>query len=405
MEYLSVLFTTYRPLIPYFVLSCVATLLLTPVFGSLAKRLGVIDRPKRQRRGDERGLSSRIHKKPTVRMGGLAVIIPAVILILLSVPLSKPVIGILLGIGFLTIGGVLDDKFELNSKLQILFQLLAAAAVVIFGVGLEEIRTVYGVVDMRSIVIPLTQFQGQQLSFVLPSDLVVIAWILIIINAMKWVFGSDGLGEGVTAIAFLTLLFIGVEMNAPVTAFISIVFLGSLCGFLPYNFYPAKIFTGTTGQSVYGFVIAVMSIFGEAKTLTSLIVLLIPITDMLWVILGRVWRDRIFNPFKLMQISDATHLHHRLRSLGFSVIQVAIIEYILVALTAAVAFAYGDFSNALLLTIVFTGIGIVFLAITIVRKMGLQLQKNDSKINEKSQQDKNDDDTPPDHSPEDRYAY
>lgn len=90
---------------------------------------------------------------------------------------------------------------------------------------------------------------------------------------------------------------------------------GALVGFLPYNFSPAKTFIGDTGSNFLGFMLAIVSILGIAKTYTLAVIVLpvivlgLPIFDVLFAIVRRIVKGKsikaVFKP-------DKGHLHHRL---------------------------------------------------------------------------------------------
>ena len=65
---------------------------------------------------------------------------------------------------------------------------------------------------------------------------------------------------------------------------------GSLLGFLPYNFHPARVFIGTAGVFAVGYALAVLSVLGTAKVAVALLVLGVPIIDTFWIIIRRVSR-------------------------------------------------------------------------------------------------------------------
>ena len=91
--------------------------------------------------------------------------------------------------------------------------------------------------------------------------------------------------------------------------------LGGTAGFLPFNKYPAKTFVGDVGAQFMGFMIAVISIVGVAKTYTlvvliaPIVILAIPIFDTLFAIIRRIIKNK---SFKGVFISDAGHIHNRL---------------------------------------------------------------------------------------------
>ncbi|MCA9382368.1 hypothetical protein KC660_03110, partial [Candidatus Dojkabacteria bacterium] len=202
----------------------------------------------------------------------------------------------------------------------------------------------------------------------------------------------------VSAIAALAMMFIGVELGEPEVAILAAIFAGSMLGFLPFNFFPAKIFSGG-GAPIYGFILATLAILGSSKFATALIVLAIPLADMIWVLGNRIVKHKTINIFKLFSISDKTHLHHRLFDLGFSVKQVAYIEYLFVGIFAAIALFTADLEKVGIVAVIGTIMLAFFFVINTWIKRGKKLSRSQPQevIPPTRTQGKK--------SPEDRFAY
>jgi UDP-N-acetylmuramyl pentapeptide phosphotransferase/UDP-N-acetylglucosamine-1-phosphate transferase len=106
---------------------------------------------------------------------------------------------------------------------------------------------------------------------------------------------------------------------------------GACLGFLPFNFYPARVFLGTAGAMVLGYTLATLSILAPARIATALLVLGVPIVDVAWLIVSR-WR-RGMSPTH----GGRDHLHHRLLDLGLSQQQIVLIYYLLCIIFGATA--------------------------------------------------------------------
>ena len=131
------------------------------------------------------------------------------------------------------IGGVLDDKYNLKPHSQIIFPLLAIAAVIIGGVEITKITNPFGgFIDLNS------------LFFI--SPLLIVFWLLGMMYTTKLLDGVDGLVSGVSAIGgFIIFLFtITTRYYQPDIAFAAILLAGACFGFLIFNWHPAKIFIG-----------------------------------------------------------------------------------------------------------------------------------------------------------------
>jgi UDP-GlcNAc:undecaprenyl-phosphate GlcNAc-1-phosphate transferase len=152
---------------------------------------------------------------------------------------------------------------------------------------------------------------------------------------MNLIDGLDGLSTGISIISCISLLIIFALNDSPLISIILITALcGSLIGFLPYNFNPAKTFIGDTGSNFLGYCLATISILGIAKTYTAivivapLIVLALPIFDTVWAIIRRFIKGK---NLKAIIEPDAGHLHHKMLQKGFTQKQAVLILYALSA--------------------------------------------------------------------------
>lgn len=294
-----------KPYLLPFILALGLSLIFTPFVKILAIKFGFVDQPNQRK----------IHKTPVARLGGLAIFLSFLIVTLIFFLVKKDFFvfapwheyniavkfsGIIIGALVLVIIGLIDDKKTLSPWTKLGAQIMAALIVIISGTRIEYINN------------PLGGFINFNL-FV--SYLISLVWIVGIINVINFLDGLDGLAAGVSFFAALSIFFISLLLIVyqPATAFLSIVLAGSILGFLPYNFNPAKIFMGDSGSLFLGYALAILSIISGAKMATALLVLGFPIIDGLWVVARRVARHE--SPFK----PDKTHLHHRLLSLGLSV--------------------------------------------------------------------------------------
>lgn len=147
----------------------------------------------------------------------------------------------------------------------------------------------------------------------------VVAWVVLIMNAVNWSDGTDGLMPGVALLSFGTvfLLTLRPEVNQPTVAILSVTLLGLSLGLLLFNWYPAKILSGTGGAYFFGFVLAVLALYAGMKVATLLLVLAVPVFDALFVLARRIAHGR--SPF----FPDREHLHHLLLARGWQPSSVA----------------------------------------------------------------------------------
>jgi len=240
----------------------------------------------------------------------------------------KFLLGIIIGGFFVMIGGFLDDKFDLNPKYQILFPVAAILAVIVSGVGIDQMTNPFsgGLFHLDKYVTILFWFKGLPYKFTLLADLFTLIWMLLMMYTTKLLDGLDGLVSGVSVVGGL-FIFITALMNdtaQPDVAMLAMIIIGSFLAFLIFNFNPAKIFLGEGGSLYSGFMLGVLSIISGSKVAVTLIVMGIPVLDMLWTIIRRLMEGK--NP---LRTADRKHLHFRLLDAGLSVRQSVFILYII----------------------------------------------------------------------------
>jgi UDP-GlcNAc:undecaprenyl-phosphate GlcNAc-1-phosphate transferase len=155
-----------------------------------------------------------------------------------------------------------------------------------------------------------------------------------ITNAVNLSDGLDGLAAGVSAVACGVIAVFAIYSGQVVMAVLMLALLGSLSGFLFFNFSPAKIFMGDCGSLFLGFTIASSSVLCSTKSpvlvglALPVLALGIPIFDTLFSMLRRFLERRsMFAP-------DRRHFHHRLVDLGLKQRQVVITIYVVTLLAA-----------------------------------------------------------------------
>lgn len=287
----------------------------------------------------------KIHTKPTPRLGGVAIVVAFLALAigynLISSRLDfspfhlwifdKRLFGAILGVLILLIVGVIDDIRGLKPWQKLIGQIFAAGMVVIFGVSINYLRLPGGLhLELTGLIYPITIF-AHTYNFVVWGDLITISWIVLMINTMNFLDGLDGLASGVSVIAGIAIFFLSLSLLQPAAALLAIIFSGAVFGFLPWNFNPAKIFLGDSGSMFLGFMLAVLSVISGGKLATAFLVLGLPILDVVWVVLRRIFYGK--SPFS----ADKMHLHHRLLALGLSQRQVVIVLYFIAAAFGFVA--------------------------------------------------------------------
>ncbi|MCL6639356.1 MAG: undecaprenyl/decaprenyl-phosphate alpha-N-acetylglucosaminyl 1-phosphate transferase [Firmicutes bacterium] len=326
-------------------------LAVTPAVRRWAFKCGAVDRPDHRK----------VHRRTMPRMGGLAVYISFAAAVLLTREITFQTAGLLAGGSVIVLFGILDDTRGLSPRLKLAGQIVAALAVIPFGLQVEFLTNPFGgdVIDLGLLAVPVT-----------------VLWLVAVTNAVNLIDGLDGLAGGTSFIAALTLaavVWIDITANggSPGQAdalALTLILAAAVLGFLRYNFFPAKIFLGDTGSMFLGFSVAALAVMGLAKGATFIsvvvpvVILGIPILDTFFAVVRRWSGHRpIFSP-------DKEHLHHRLMDLGLSHRQAVLCIY-------GVNFILG--LSAIVLTLLTPGQAVVLLlilstaALLIANKIGV----------------------------------
>lgn len=321
--------------LPVFVIAFLVTLIATPIFRHLALRMNVVDRPSEARK---------IHTRVTPYFGGLAIFTGMLIALLYSTSITDQwpagyrsiPIGVFVGMFAIAVAGLFDDMTNFASRFKVALILVAAAALAQSDVGT---RVAAGLFDWMELEF-LNDLFIQQLPNWSVANLIgaVIIGIFVLggCNATNLIDGLDGLLSGVTGIIALGLLALSLAMldfmrlidvqllqvsmgsGDPVTdgitlagvrIVLSLALLGSVLGFLPYNFNPAKIFLGDCGSLLLGYMcVVIILMLGEVGQtelmLAGLIIFSIPIIDTILAIVRRRVQGKSF------WTPDAKHMHH-----------------------------------------------------------------------------------------------
>jgi UDP-GlcNAc:undecaprenyl-phosphate GlcNAc-1-phosphate transferase len=206
--------------------------------------------------------------------------------------------------------GLLDDRITMRPWPKLLAQLFIAAALVILGEIIQPggFRTLTLLDD----ALPL----GREISMAIS-----ILWIVALTNAFNFLDNMDGLSAGVAAIAAAMFLIAAILSGQWFICGLLLLFIGSVLGFLTYNFPPASIFMGDGGSMVLGFFLSALTIRTTYYTenvshwytiFAPLIILAVPLYDMTIVSIMRIRRG--YSPMT----GDTNHFSHRLTRHGFS---------------------------------------------------------------------------------------
>lgn len=310
-----------------------------------------------------------VHQTPTPRMGGVAVYLGVAAAVLMAMHLPKlrrafesstEIKGLLIAGAVIVVVGMLDDRFDLDSVTKLAGQVLSAGILVLFGVQWLQMW-VPADAPGGGQVVTFDQVQGA---------LITVLITLVLANAMNFIDGLDGLLAGVVLISaaglFVFSSYVLVlsqdDAKASQAPLIAAALVGACVGFLPHNFFRAKIFMGDSGSMFVGLAMAAATVSSAGKLnlevyggprstiaiLSPLIVMLavvfIPLLDFGLAVLRRTREGR--HPFS----ADKRHLHHRMLNLGHSHRAAVLVFYLwaLVLSAGAVSLAFVTWEQAVI---------------------------------------------------------
>ena len=269
------------------VLAAVVTAAVAPLAQRLARRRGMVARPR----------EDRWSKRETPLLGGAALFAGFLAgAIPFLPPTDRRAIAIVAGATLLFVVGLWDDARGLRPSAKLAAQLAAAAILILGGVEVA-------LPGRRVIGIPLTLF-----------------WVVGITNAMNLLDNMDGLASGVAAIAAVVLALCGAPPMAPWLVVLALAIAGASVGFLPWNVSPARQFLGDAGSLPLGFLLAAAGILGTYREAGNVLLVLaapvfvlgVPILDTTLVTLARKFHGRPVSE------GGRDHLSHRLVALGMT---------------------------------------------------------------------------------------
>jgi UDP-GlcNAc:undecaprenyl-phosphate GlcNAc-1-phosphate transferase len=292
---------------------------------------------------------------------------------MVMVPPSRQLVGLLLGCGILVLVGAYDDWKGLGPWTKFAWQFIAAGIALAGGIGITSFTNPFGgVIDLSYGRFPV-EMLGLSFHITPLANALSLLWMVGLANTINFLDGLDGLACGVSGIAAVIMfaLAIGPRVDQPGVALLAIILAGATFGFLPYNFYPARIFMGDSGAYFLGLALAMLSIYSGAKLATAALVLGFPIVDALWAVSRRLWKRT--SPFR----ADRGHFHHLLIDAGLTQRQAVLTLYAVAASFGSIALTVGSFAKLIALIALVFGMAItiaVLLALSLRRQRLLRLK-------------------------------
>src|SRR6201987_3021293 len=277
-----------------FLIALLASLTLTVPVRAFALRVGMVDRPGPRK----------VHLQPIPLLGGLAIYggVALSVLFLVQGAARDQVGGSLPGASLIPAVGILDDRGLLHHQIKLFVGLpLAAFILLLSGIRAQIFSTVV----------------GGRTGDVLDAVLTII-WVVGITASFSILDHMDGLCAGGAAMAATFFALLAYLNGQVLVTVLAAAVLGAACGFLRWNFKPAKIFMGDGGAMFLGFLMATLALklhFPQPNLvsawLVQILILGATIFDTTLVTISRSRRGLL--PFAT---PGKDHAAHRLANLG-----------------------------------------------------------------------------------------
>ena len=295
---------------------------------ALVKRLGVVDAP-------DGGRKTQV--QPVPRLGGVAILFGTLIGMVLSFiilmvgygvdpvsTLSSLIQGAFethtsLGIafGFVAISfliGLWDDIWTANTKLKLVILTVAALGSAAFGLSVTAFQTPFG-----DLAVPILLVIGSA------------AWLIVMVNAVNFMDGSNGLAIGSLAIMLAALAAISATSGTWTAALWWFPLFGAIGAFLLHNM-RGQIYAGDAGALGLG---ALFAALGLASGLNVWTIATIALPFLVDVLLTLIWRAKHGRNWLEAHLD---HAYQRLIASGWSHLEAAVFYWGLSATAGGMAY-------------------------------------------------------------------
>jgi UDP-GlcNAc:undecaprenyl-phosphate GlcNAc-1-phosphate transferase len=322
---------------PVLVFSFISALLATSLCKKIALKFGIVDKPDNL---------VKTHKGTVAYLGGVGMLAGLTVGVLTGIYRLRDqehlalvftwLIAVLAGGAIACFIGLVDDIFDLKPWQKISGQIVTAVVLVVVGI---RPALCYSLAYFLGLKVP------ENVEVILGIPIVVI-FVLGATNSLNLLDGLDGLCAGVTVIITGAMLLLAIHLGTwgfseiggdPVRVIICLALLGGVCGFLPFNRHPAKIFMGDAGSMLLGFVVAaLMILFAERIPrwwMASVVVFGLPILDTAVALVRRFINKRP------LFVSDRGHIYDQMIDRGIPLKKTVAICYGLAGMYALIGLA------------------------------------------------------------------
>ncbi|MEN6495181.1 MAG: MraY family glycosyltransferase [Thermoguttaceae bacterium] len=210
--------------------------------------------------------------------------------------------------GLICLVGMIDDRFFLTARGKLLGQILAVSPMVMVGPSIEWISCFGGEISLGWFAVPWT-----------------LGWLLLGMNALNLLDGSDGLASTVGILISLAVAVVAAAQGLAAVAMLALVMAVAVAGFLVYNLPPARIYLGDSGSTLIGFMATSLAMHvsciwpGTMDLPVFGLLLFVPLFDTSLAILRRTLKGQA------VWTGDRGHLHHQLQDRGFTATKILLV--------------------------------------------------------------------------------
>ena len=330
--------------------ACLFSAILTAIVRRVSLRIGFVARPA----------ADRYHSSVVPLGGGIAIFGTVALFILAGLCVVK--FGIAGGgIGWFDDSVKIHAEGFLSKAGDLLIVLAGGLALHLMGLrdDSKPIRPLIKLVVQFAVAIVIAVFADIRVELFIPNRIATTAlsvvWIVLIVNVFNFLDNMDGLSAGIAAISSAVLFTAAALSGQVFIGALGLVFIGSLLGFLLFNFPPARIFMGDSGSMIVGYFVAIITLrttyyqqesqIGLYAVLMPLVVMAVPLYDFVSVTFLRISQGK--SPF----VGDTQHFSHRLKRRGLGDTQTVLTLYLATVCTgiSAVFLYQVDWMGAILI--------------------------------------------------------
>jgi UDP-GlcNAc:undecaprenyl-phosphate GlcNAc-1-phosphate transferase len=307
--------------------SFILSVILTAIVRKLAEQVGFVARPTADR-----------YHRSVVPLGGGIAIFTTITAIVVTAAVAIKTLLVPGRLPWLAESANINPADFLGKTNQLVIILLSALALFLLGLwdDKKHLGPFFKLIVQFAVAVTAASFADVKVEFFIENKLITTVlsavWIVLIINSFNFLDNMDGAAAGI-AVIVASILFTAAAISSQVfVGGLAIVFIGTLLGFLVFNFPPAKIFAGDAGSLVIGFFLAMLSLrttyYHQAQSgrwypvFIPLIVMAVPLYDFISVTILRIKQGK--SPF----IGDTQHFSHRLKKRGLTNTQTVLSLYL-----------------------------------------------------------------------------